>query len=343
MTELLPCPFCGVCNNAKFLDYIQLDSDNWGYFYCCIECGCSAGYGNTHSAALKKWNSRAAVPPESLNTTTIKTLLDLLNPLHETLDKHLLNEGNHGLSFDTEHSVTITGHHESGLTRAVLLLEKLQDAASATNSAPAIRPLFKAAKDDHVFSPSAQGDCMACGHEKDHPVHIDAPHDDTEGAVDDESIFVPGTEIIDRERIIAKYRALPSKEAQFIALCVTQFGAATPQEAPEKRDDNWPKLLRQWANVLDIPSGPFVNEDLRAAADAFEALTTPPTPATGLREQIIEQCARIVDPWPGFPTKDSVDCKLTAEDTAVIAFRIDAAKIIRSLATHTERKKGKQP
>jgi len=31
-------------------------------------------------------------------------------------------------------------------------------------------------------------------------------------------------------------------------------------------------LLRKWADILDIPSGPFVNEDLRAAADVLERL-----------------------------------------------------------------------
>lgn len=44
----------------------------------------------------------------------------------------------------------------------------------------------------------------------------------------DASVFIPGTEILDRERIIAKYRAIPTKEAQLIALCVTQFNAVTP-------------------------------------------------------------------------------------------------------------------
>lgn len=31
-------------------------------------------------------------------------------------------------------------------------------------------------------------------------------------------------------------------------------------------------LLRKWADVLVIPSGPFVNEDLRRAADELDRL-----------------------------------------------------------------------
>lgn len=41
-------------------------------------------------------------------------------------------------------------------------------------------------------------------------------------------------------------------------------------------------LLRKWADVLAIPSGQFVNEDLRNAADAFAALASPaPAAAEG--------------------------------------------------------------
>jgi hypothetical protein len=32
------------------------------------------------------------------------------------------------------------------------------------------------------------------------------------------------------------------------------------------------RLLRKWADVLDVPSGDFVNQDLRASADKIERM-----------------------------------------------------------------------
>lgn len=73
-----------------------------------------------------------AVRRASLNTETIsdaetiKTLLDLLNPLHGDLDKQLYDERMHeelDIPKDREYSVTVTEQQERDLTQAVLILE----------------------------------------------------------------------------------------------------------------------------------------------------------------------------------------------------------------------------
>jgi len=49
------------------------------------------------------------------------------------------------------------------------------------------------------------------------------------------------------------------------------------------------KRLRDWAGVLEIPSGPFVNEDLRLAADLIDRLAAAPPAGTapGMRETLL--------------------------------------------------------
>ena len=61
-----------------------------------------------------------------MDTETIQTLLDLLNPLHGSLDRHFLDErGVHpdGHLPDDEIDILITAQMERDLTQAVCILE----------------------------------------------------------------------------------------------------------------------------------------------------------------------------------------------------------------------------
>ena len=49
-----------------------------------------------------------------------------------------------------------------------------------------------------------------------------------------------------------------------------QRPAVRQAEDPLNPDERPQTLLRKWADVLDIPSGDFVNSDLRAAADHID-------------------------------------------------------------------------
>jgi hypothetical protein len=65
--------------------------------------------------------------------------------------------------------------------------------------------------------------------------------------------------------------------------------------------------------------------------EALQAYASPPeqpaaAPGTG-RVELIEQCAKIADPWSGFIDAD----KMGAADNAVIKVRNDIAAAIRSL------------
>lgn len=61
-----------------------------------------------------------------MDRETIQTLLDLLNPLHGSLDRQTYDERlaqNFDAPGDTEYSVTITAQQERDLTQAVMILE----------------------------------------------------------------------------------------------------------------------------------------------------------------------------------------------------------------------------
>jgi DnaJ-class molecular chaperone len=61
-----------------------------------------------------------------LDAETIQTLLDLLNPLHGSLDKQTYDEKLHehfDAPKDREYEVTVTAQQERDLTQAVLILE----------------------------------------------------------------------------------------------------------------------------------------------------------------------------------------------------------------------------
>lgn len=62
----------------------------------------------------------------SMDRETIQTLLDLLNPLHGSLDRQTYDEklkADFDAPRDAEYSVNITAQQESDLTQAVLILE----------------------------------------------------------------------------------------------------------------------------------------------------------------------------------------------------------------------------
>jgi hypothetical protein len=57
---------------------------------------------------------------------TIQTLLDLLNPLHGSLDRQTYDDkvrANFDLPGDNEYDVTVTAQQERDLTQAVCILE----------------------------------------------------------------------------------------------------------------------------------------------------------------------------------------------------------------------------
>jgi hypothetical protein len=61
-----------------------------------------------------------------MSKETIQTLLDLLNPLHGSLDRQTYDDkvkANFDLPGDAEHDVTITAQQERDLTQAVCILE----------------------------------------------------------------------------------------------------------------------------------------------------------------------------------------------------------------------------
>lgn len=68
-----------------------------------------------------------------MDAETIKTLLDLLNPLHGELDRQTYDEKmkhNFDAPPDAEYNVDITARMERDLTQAVLILEdRLKQAA----------------------------------------------------------------------------------------------------------------------------------------------------------------------------------------------------------------------
>jgi hypothetical protein len=62
-----------------------------------------------------------------MDKETIQTLLDLLNPLHGSLDRQTYDcklGANFNLPDDAEHDVTITAQQERDLTQAVCILEE---------------------------------------------------------------------------------------------------------------------------------------------------------------------------------------------------------------------------
>lgn len=74
------------------------------------------------------------------------------------------------------------------------------------------------------------------------------------------------------------------------------------REYPPLSADEWAQRLRQWADALEIPSGPFVNDDLRGAADFLSRLTVSPLPGEiagllALREGLPE------GPWKHDPSE----------------------------------------
>jgi hypothetical protein len=73
----------------------------------------------------------------NMDRETIQTLLDLLNPLHDELDRQTYDEKVHenfDAPRDREYEVTITEAHERDLTQAVLILEDRLRQARATSS-----------------------------------------------------------------------------------------------------------------------------------------------------------------------------------------------------------------
>lgn len=69
-----------------------------------------------------------------MDKETMQTLLDLLNPLHGSLDRQTYDEKlreNFDAPRDTEYDVTVTAQQERDLTQAVCILEsRLRDVAT---------------------------------------------------------------------------------------------------------------------------------------------------------------------------------------------------------------------
>lgn len=74
-----------------------------------------------------------------IDRETIQTLLDLLNPLHGSLDKQTYDDkyaANFDAPGDAEYSVNVTAQQERDLTQAVLILERRRSAVAAVTPVP---------------------------------------------------------------------------------------------------------------------------------------------------------------------------------------------------------------
>lgn len=73
--------------------------------------------------------------PYYMDRETIQTLLDLLHPLHGSLDEQLYDERKYEeleIPRDREYAVNVTEAHDRDLTQAVLILEdRLRQAKAA--------------------------------------------------------------------------------------------------------------------------------------------------------------------------------------------------------------------
>ena len=62
-----------------------------------------------------------------MNRETIKTLLDLLNPLHESIDRQVMDQVTDERELDApsdrEYDVVVTARQERDLARAIIILE----------------------------------------------------------------------------------------------------------------------------------------------------------------------------------------------------------------------------
>lgn len=73
--------------------------------------------------------------------------------------------------------------------------------------------------------------------------------------------------------------------------------------------------------------------DIYVAAIEVTAKDASPQPDARIGREVIERCAKIADPWPGYPTTEpnTYDIKLSEVDKAVIAVRKEMASKIRAL------------
>ena len=85
-----------------------------------------------YKAAIEQGRAALAAPPQdvmegiALDAETIQTLLDLLNPLHGSLDEQTYNEKikeNFDAPREYEHHVMVTWGQEGDLSQAVRILE----------------------------------------------------------------------------------------------------------------------------------------------------------------------------------------------------------------------------
>jgi hypothetical protein len=81
------------------------------------------------SATVKDVVAALSAPP---SVADVQTLLDLLNPLHGSLDRQTMNDKRHEPAPDAEFDVTVTAQQEQDLTQAILILE----AANRRNKCP---------------------------------------------------------------------------------------------------------------------------------------------------------------------------------------------------------------
>lgn len=77
------------------------------------------------------WTGKEWASTNEMDKETIQTLLDLLNPLHGSLDRQTYDEKvkqNFDAPGDAEYAVNVTSQQERDLTQAVCILEsRLRD------------------------------------------------------------------------------------------------------------------------------------------------------------------------------------------------------------------------
>ena len=96
------------------------------------------------SRIIARFHSQSAPQPaipadvrEALESETIQTLLDLLNPLHDELDRQTYDEKvreNFDAPRDREYDVSITARMERDLTQAICILESRLAALASTSA-----------------------------------------------------------------------------------------------------------------------------------------------------------------------------------------------------------------
>jgi len=136
-------PNFALMSDAEALEFCGDNAMRWAEFFCQVQKGHNfpkldegvmvGWFANAIEASWTKRSASAyrALPP-ALERETIQTLLDLLNPLHGSLDEQVYEQFTDERELDAppdrEYGVNVTAQQERDLTQAVKILEnRLRD------------------------------------------------------------------------------------------------------------------------------------------------------------------------------------------------------------------------